>query len=553
MLTAFRIDRYIAIASYAADMLATAADIPYELHDLILFFFHVLEDTWRGYQWERNHVTLSKRELGQIALVCRHWSDLMQPKIFEKITLRHRVDVESLLPLVLNPTTRITKYIKHIQGSFSITIHPYSPWLHVISLRVLPRLHVESIKFNLSIEGPASSKQHITSIHGSVPRHFPWFSRGIEKLELSNLHFKQFEHFSRLLKELTSLERLKCRQVTWDISPDYQIPQVTSYLSRPAFSKVDYTAEGCTNDRLAAWLCWSLAPTRADVLEQRDAIRLYHITLALTQHVDSEKYPGFKVTSSRQQDHLSFRITCHGGDPTPRVYVYFTPRAVDTRRRVRAIALYFALNSLPLSEIISQIDWVAIDQEAVAFGTLVRFLLVFYTQDDSVAVLHRDVVNPLLTGLTLTDKIRYAVNKDLDEFYGWIQVTCRQDEILERGGNCTSLDAMGAERKEMKMPMIVSLLQKLEPAEADQATGRGRIFESFRPPTARTTAYRELDTCQDWFDTFGIEVEYVAVIRAFDGRFDETYVGVLRDHGAEYVLCGRRIIELPTQDHKVVF
>ncbi|KAF7794973.1 hypothetical protein EIP86_006116 [Pleurotus ostreatoroseus] len=90
-----------------------AAEVPVELFDLVLSFYTAqdLHDA----QLERNYVKTEKRQIAQIALVCRAWARACQPKLFEELELRSREDLKQLLSLMARPKTLIRDYILFIK------------------------------------------------------------------------------------------------------------------------------------------------------------------------------------------------------------------------------------------------------------------------------------------------------------------------------------------------------------------------------------------------------------------------------------------------------
>ncbi|KAJ3522233.1 hypothetical protein NM688_g8903 [Phlebia brevispora] len=329
----------------------TAADIPLELHDLLPHYFihapcknytygYVENAGHECHDWkdcERNYVLCSQSELHRMALVCRRWARAVQPAMFLAVRLDNEKLKSLATLLTTNPTTPVRQYITYINGGFDGAENLRNPSIHHLGLSLMPKLSgLKTSSLELRLEGPLPKKhQMLSSIHPPFPQVLPHFSAGIRKLHLENVHFKTFTHLVRLVKEMPSLYRVECTQVTWD-TREGEVMYPTSYLAKHDPSEAveyhyDYTVSMYASlpRNGSAWLGILLGATRADVLDRSDADLLRAITNASECN-----------TTSREQDRIrlwSNRVNSLSADL--RIHAYFTPRAgVRERRRIRAIA-----------------------------------------------------------------------------------------------------------------------------------------------------------------------------------------------------------------------
>lgn len=266
-------------------MPATAADIPIELHDLILDFF-TLED-WEG-QLGRNHVMISKHDLSCCALVCRTWAAICQKKIFKNITLRSSEDVYELLSLASHLSSQAFRHTDHLRLATTVSL---KPWIHLVSLKLLPTLNLPRVVVALALDGPGELGM---SIHGAYPRASSQLSERIYHLELSSVHFKRCMDLVRLTAEMPSLWNLYCKKVTWvePIQPRACLsPVIRCHTKDGAY--VSMTE--CTDNTAVMWIASRHLPPGMPRLCEDDAYAVYHIALSLTQDLDPVRFPTTKV------------------------------------------------------------------------------------------------------------------------------------------------------------------------------------------------------------------------------------------------------------------
>ncbi len=171
------IDEYKVYCSYFASTPTTSAlhrigaRMPQEVLGRILISIHY--DYFWALEKEKKH------SAGQLALTCRYWATKCQATIFEIIKLRSGKDVDELLSLMASPLSRIASYIKTlILNEYD---RPSSPWLHLVSLRLVPRLSLDpDWSIYLFLYDAAGTR----SIHDGLPRSYPSFSSHISQFYL---------------------------------------------------------------------------------------------------------------------------------------------------------------------------------------------------------------------------------------------------------------------------------------------------------------------------------------------------------------------------------
>ena len=171
--------------------LASAADIPPELISMIVLEIGGVD------------------ELASCARVCHHWARVLQPRLFEHITLCSRDDMQHLLDI---HRTSLTNLSQAIESLTLMTSFGAAPFAH----RIAKIKH--TFRADLTIDGPSppSACRNLRSIHASLPRSLPpAASRGITFLELRDVHFRSFMDLVELVSELPHLDSFTGSRLTW--------------------------------------------------------------------------------------------------------------------------------------------------------------------------------------------------------------------------------------------------------------------------------------------------------------------------------------------------
>ncbi|KAJ3559787.1 hypothetical protein NM688_g129 [Phlebia brevispora] len=402
----------------------TGADIPPELFDVM--FDCIQADSDRS---SLHAVRMSKRELGNLALVCRRWTDIFRRKIFETITVRSREDVGALLSFVRPSERRIIKHIGYVVVSQPVTQYPYQPWTHTLPITDIHEFSKwGTVSTSMLLIGPLPKGRFMRSISAMLPRFVPGFFSGICQLELKNLHFRNINDLLWVPRELPSLLWVKCNSVTWDHASEEEQLSVSSYLvrERSESGPIDYTLRGCTDNAAAGWFAALLSPRRRDRLSQDDAHNICGIASAIVKSVNAAQFPEYKVKADRRENSLRFGAW-HTSPLTPDVSVHFAPKLAGEDRRVRAIAIAFFGASV--SELTAHSDWEAIDAFAAALPTLESLLISFQSRDD-VPLFHELVTTQRMPHLVNSIKLKYSA---LSVARGGYTIVSSEGRVCELG------------------------------------------------------------------------------------------------------------------------
>ncbi|KAJ3554731.1 hypothetical protein NM688_g2955 [Phlebia brevispora] len=247
-------------------MSATATDLPVELFDLILSFYDSSSFS--------NKVGISKRQLGAIVLVCRHWALACQPKMFENIRLHGLKDFNRLWEAMSHPLSRIGGYVKTIEyivwDDLSAT-----PWIYIAcrKLKHFPKLS-SSVQFRL-VSFDIDAKKLTMAIRSPISRCHRIMC--IDTLHLSDVKFARLEDLGRAVGELPCLKKAEFYTIMWD-EPKRDgefpalLPCLKSSQKSPACLHLDMFE--CTDNSAVLWLA-CLHGTRR--LRTEDLQTLYRI------------------------------------------------------------------------------------------------------------------------------------------------------------------------------------------------------------------------------------------------------------------------------------
>ncbi|KAJ3555685.1 hypothetical protein NM688_g2437 [Phlebia brevispora] len=351
---------------------ATGADVPQELFDKILSHLNVEEYIGK--------VKASKRELGQICLVCRRWIRLIRPMIFKKLELRNRDDAVTLLRFLRCPTSVISGYIKRLYLKLSLDSYPYAPWIHTVCSVIHPRL-AKKPRLELRIAGPLPSNKVMKGVHEMLPRSYPCFSSDLRALSLSNIQFKSFGHLMNTIGEMPALERVQLKKVTWNQPQDEEFRPPPA--RRAKFQQHPrYQMQECTDDVAVIWLRLLLVLPGSDRLDELDADRLYRIISLLARGRQN-------VACSPEDDMGSDTFIIAGdwfSDESVVAWVILTSHVEGQPRHIRAVAL----ESREWQEVVD-IDWKEVDGLIASLSALQTLLFLFRNKED-VLLTHRDII-----------------------------------------------------------------------------------------------------------------------------------------------------------------
>lgn len=188
---------------------STPADVPPEL------FQHILDQ-------------LDMRGRARCGCVCRYWATQCQRALFHGVDVRSREDVRALVGFMDAPTSRVSRFVFVVRASApSSSSAAGDPWVHHLSpIKDRFRQGESGVRLGvveLALSGPLPSSsggpRSLRSIHHALPRSLPHFSRHIDRLTLSDLHFAKLDDLLHLVWELPDLWLLACTRVTWGTFP----------------------------------------------------------------------------------------------------------------------------------------------------------------------------------------------------------------------------------------------------------------------------------------------------------------------------------------------
>ena len=158
---------------------------------------------------------VARHELGMCAQVCHHWAKVLQPQLFECLTISSAGEIRQLGDILRTSLTGLARHDPNFKFEDSLSVHPFT---HLASISICKRERV-TIRLNeLSIRGPLPSSRGLSlrSVHGRLPRSLP--ARHfilLGELKLRDIHFRLFTDFIRLVSELPTLRTLVGIQLTW--------------------------------------------------------------------------------------------------------------------------------------------------------------------------------------------------------------------------------------------------------------------------------------------------------------------------------------------------
>ncbi|KAJ3556659.1 hypothetical protein NM688_g1906 [Phlebia brevispora] len=396
----------------------TGVDVPQELFDSMIKHLG-----WkRGYE-NRSMVNVkaSKQELGRLALVCRRWAKSLQPKIFEEITLRNREDAVALLSFLKCPTSAVSRYVRELKLVIAITSYPYPPWIHTVCSFIFPRLHCKP-KIILTLDGPLPSEKAMKSLHEFIPGSMPLFCSGIQRVNLTDLHFKSYTHLSHTIASLPNLIHISLKKVTWDCTPESEneVPPARRARFR---QPPKYSMEECTANAAAIWFR-VLLNCPGQSIEQVDATQLCRIALAVAKGAKSGQCDGREVIPE-----TLCLVGALPNDHSFRMHIFLTPHVEGQARNIQSVVF----NSRFLLELVD-IDWKGVSNMLAILPRLQALLFVFDEPDDMLSF-RKSVVLEKMARFKGDPRLKYALNiAEYPGYYKWVQVSCADDGTIDEIG-----------------------------------------------------------------------------------------------------------------------
>lgn len=202
-----------------------------------------------------DEMSLTRKNMGSFALVCRWWALKWRPLMFATVTLKCARDVQDLaefLPFETPHIPSMGKYIKKlvVQQTLDPDRKEWQPWLHTVHIllhrSLLHRgstltLHVQFDTHNVNpMPVYMDSPSVPVSSHKLLPQALPMLRPHCQDLTISEMHFHSPLDISRLLSKVRVSRSLTLRYMkwSWDAAKTYKPAPVTIYHLR-VFRKVD--------------------------------------------------------------------------------------------------------------------------------------------------------------------------------------------------------------------------------------------------------------------------------------------------------------------------
>ncbi|PSR97716.1 hypothetical protein PHLCEN_2v4274 [Hermanssonia centrifuga] len=363
----------------------------------------------------------ARRDLGQLALTCRYWASQCQPAIFRFIRLRSGQDLDELLALMASPLSRVACSIKTL-WLFEEPRRSNAPWLHLVALRLVPKLSLHKIHLFLDHR---SYQPAIRSIHDGLPRSHPSFSSHIATLTLHNARLKSLAALLHLVDEMPSLKTLDCEQLTWPMAPAV-IPRQRHIPPRLCWVQMT----GCTDNSLS--LCVLTGRRR----KARDST-----TASLDFGLDPEQQHAIHrlvaVTCTEDPRHKTSESSSNKIDSAYNM-IKVVGRGVEFEA---SETFYFILPSTTGLNSIVQIDIMGIEIGEYKRGDsdkwnkaceqlppLQKLVLGFSSREDMGRFV-REVVCTKLDDLRSANRVKYAVRQG-HKWYGmWFRASVDSEEL----------------------------------------------------------------------------------------------------------------------------
>lgn len=200
-----------------------AATIPPELFANILGHVTVPSGTNR-----KDARAQAQRLMSTCARVCRYWSQVCRPRLFHSITLHSENDPDRLAALLeapaaggLDPIATLIHAIVAVpklakaQGDI-----PVFPWLHLIPLRILPKLpsRGKGVKWSIDVRLDYRLLALFLPLQGVLPRTMPPSRPAMTSLTIRNVHVDNTKALALVLSSIEGLQHLVCIDVLCDTS-----------------------------------------------------------------------------------------------------------------------------------------------------------------------------------------------------------------------------------------------------------------------------------------------------------------------------------------------
>ena len=206
----------------ATQPMRSASDLPPELVSRIAGAAggrsSIGRDRWLGH------------ELSSCAQVCRHWANILQPKLFQRLPIDSHRNMTQLLQIRCTSLTKLTQHGATLELSDKLGNAPFTH----LALDVQPELEL-GVHHSLKISGPLPPRcgTSLRSVHALLPRSLPR-SRSLHlfQLTLQDVYFRSFTDLVRLVWELPTLHFIWGLRLTWRTKWPSPVPLLIPELAR---------------------------------------------------------------------------------------------------------------------------------------------------------------------------------------------------------------------------------------------------------------------------------------------------------------------------------
>ena len=273
-------------------MLATAADIPQELFDDVLWHAADLQ----------NDYSPDKHQLCKYSQVCTRWATRCRPRLFATIRIDSASDLHELKILLrsepvafLGPIGgNIRRLDINVQYSY---IEP--PWVHHLFLGSPLSCYLHpGCKITISVEEKDKSSGGETQPDvprigplNHIPRLIPSTQMKISEVKLHNVHFRYPAEFRRLLLQLTQCIWVDVTAITWDTHTQLDRPASIRKLPFPLGTvRCSLLFFNSNTLHLAPWLVNSKLMSRGLEMFPEDHVALLSIVELAREFIPGQEY-----------------------------------------------------------------------------------------------------------------------------------------------------------------------------------------------------------------------------------------------------------------------
>lgn len=174
------------------------------------------------------------RQISHLSLVCTSWARILRPLLFNYIQLWCYDDLKFLAIML---SSKHSAWLASRITRLDVFLPAQKEWCFWIDrvCRLLARrlVNLKRLGYNpRSYEAIASHRLSPDNLPTICPTSRPFFAsfRNVKEFTISRFRLQSFSSFLHLVGELTNLEVLICKDLSWSIEPSPHRP-----LSRPAY------------------------------------------------------------------------------------------------------------------------------------------------------------------------------------------------------------------------------------------------------------------------------------------------------------------------------